>query len=84
MGVSLFTSRIVLRELGVSDYGIYSLVGGVVAMFGFFNAAMSSATQRYLAFDIGRGDDERLQKTFSATLTIHFGIALLVAVLVEA
>lgn len=84
MGVSLFTSRIVLRELGVSDYGIYSLVGGVVAMFGFFNAAMSSATQRYLAFDIGRGDNARLQKTFSATLTIHFGIALLVLVLADA
>lgn len=83
MGVSLFTSRIVLRELGVSDYGIYSLVGGVVAMFGFFNAAMSSATQRYLAFDIGRGDYKRLQKTFSATLTIHFGIALLVFILAE-
>lgn len=83
MGVSLFTSRIVLRELGVSDYGIYSLVGGIVALFGFFNAAMSSATQRYLSFDIGKGDQKKLRKTFSATLTIHVGIALLVLILAE-
>lgn len=83
MGVSLFTSRIVLRELGVSDYGIYSLVGGIVAMFGFFNSAMSSATQRYLSFDIGKGDQDKLRKTFSATLTIHAGIALLVLILAE-
>jgi|SRR5690554_4134955 len=83
MGVSLFTSRIVLQELGISDYGIYSLVGGIVALFGFFNAAMSSATQRYLSFDIGKGDQEKLRKTFSASLTIHAGIALLVLILAE-
>lgn len=83
MGVSLYTSRVVLQELGVSDYGIYGLVGGIVAMFGFFNAAMSSATQRYLTFDIGKSDHDKLNKTFSATLTIHIGIALLVLVLAE-
>lgn len=83
MGVSLFTSRIVLRELGVSDYGVYSLVGGIVAMFGFFNAAMSSATQRYLSFDIGKGDWDRLQKTFNATLNIHIGIAVFIFILAE-
>lgn len=83
MAVSLFTSRIVLRELGVSDYGVYSLVGGIVAMFGFFNSAMSSATQRYLSFDIGKANPQKLQKTFSATLTIHTGIAVLVLILAE-
>lgn len=83
MGVSLFTSRIVLQQLGVSDYGVYYLVGGVVSLFGFFNTAMSTATQRYLAYDIGKGDNVQLQKTFSATLTIHFGIALLILLLAE-
>lgn len=83
MGVTLYTSRVVLQQLGVSDYGIYSLVGGIVAMLGFFNAAMSSATQRYLSFDIGRGDEIGLHKTFSATLTIHFLIAILALILAE-
>ena len=48
MAVSLFTSRVVLNTLGVEDYGIYNVVGGVVAMFGFINGSMSSATQRYI------------------------------------
>lgn len=83
MGVSLYTSRIVLRELGVSDYGIYGLVGSVVILISFFNGAMASATQRYLAFDIGNGTKEQLTKTFSATLTIHFGIACLLIIIAE-
>lgn len=83
MGVTLYTSRIVLDQLGVSDYGLYSLVGGVVSMFAFFNSAMSSATQRYLAFDLGQEDEIKLQKTFGATLTIHIGIAILILILAE-
>jgi len=78
MGVTLYTSRIVLNTLGIDDYGIYSIVGGVVALFGFFNAAMSSATQRYLSFDIGQQDYKKLQKTFNTTFVIHIGIALLI------
>ena len=83
VGVTLYTSRIVLEQLGVSDYGIYSLVGGIVAMLAFFRGAMANATRRYLSFDIGKGDFERLKKTFSATLTIHIGIALIVLILAE-
>jgi len=83
MGVSLYTSRVVLDVLGVEDYGIYSLVGGIVLLFAFFNSAMSSATQRFLAYDIGRKDDERLRNTFNATLFIHVGIAILILILAE-
>lgn len=83
MGVTLYMSRIVLEQLGVSDYGIYSLVGGVVALFGFLNSSMSSATQRYLSFDLGKKDEQRLQKTFSVTLTIHIVIALLILLVAE-
>lgn len=83
VGVTLYTSRIVLEQLGASDYGIYSLVGGIVAMLAFFRGAMANATRRYLAFDIGRGDFEQLKRTFSATLTIHVGIAIIVLVLAE-
>lgn len=83
MGVSLYTSRIVLKVLGISDFGIYSLVAGIVSMFGFFNAAMSSATQRYLSFDIGKGDITQLKRTFSAVTTIHIGISVLVLIIAE-
>jgi O-antigen/teichoic acid export membrane protein len=83
MGVTLYTSRIVLAALGISDYGIYNIVGGLVAMFGFINGAMASATQRYLSFDIGAGDLDRLKKTFSVSLSIHIIIALIVILLGE-
>jgi len=53
MLVSLYTSRVILNTLGVEDYGIYNVVGGVVTMFAFFNSAMSSATQRFLSYEIG-------------------------------
>ncbi|WP_271393654.1 MATE family efflux transporter [Aequorivita sinensis] len=83
MGVGLYTSRLVLDALGVVDYGIYGVVGGIVTMFAFLNSAMASATQRYLSFDIGRNDIERLQKTFNATLNIHFLVALIILILAE-
>lgn len=83
MGVGLYTSRLVLQALGVEDYGIYGLVGGIVSMFSFLNSAMSAATQRYLSFDIGKGDCERLKKTFNATLNIHIIIAAIILVLAE-
>ena len=83
MGVQLYTSRVVLNVLGIDDYGIYSVVGGVVALFSFFNAAMSSATQRFLAIDIGKNDCQKLNKTFNTTLIIHICIAVLVLIIAE-
>ncbi|KAF2334231.1 lipopolysaccharide biosynthesis protein [Flavobacterium ginsenosidimutans] len=83
MSVSLYTSRVVLNTLGVSDYGTYNLVGGVVTLFSFFNAAMSSATQRFLSFEIGQNNFIRLKQVFNATLNIHIGIGLLILILAE-
>ncbi len=83
MGVGLYTSRLVLQALGVIDYGIYGLVGGIVTSFAFLNSAMVSSTLRYLSSDIGRKDSIQLQKTFNATLNIHIAIALIVIVLSE-
>ncbi|MBO3100185.1 lipopolysaccharide biosynthesis protein [Gelidibacter sp. DF109] len=83
MGVGLYTSRLVLDALGVVDYGIYNLVGGIVTMFAFLNSAMASSGQRYLSFDIGKNDLDRLQKTFNATLNIHFLIALIILIMAE-
>ena len=83
MIVSLYTSRVILNTLGVEDYGIYNVVGGVISMFAFFNSAMSSATQRFLSFEIGKGDFTQLRKTFNATQIIHIGIAVVIFILAE-
>ena len=83
MGISLYTSRVVLNTLGVEDYGIYNVVGGIVAMFGFINGSMSSATQRYITFALGKGDKNRLQTVFSTTLQIHTLIAGIIVLLGE-
>jgi len=83
MGVSLYTSRVVLETLGIENYGIYSIVGGVIVMFGFLNSSMSGATSRFLTFELGRNDYEKLKKIFSAALTIHFIIAIAILILGE-
>lgn len=83
MAVGLFTSRVILASLGVVDYGINNVVGGVVALFGFLNAAMTTSTQRYLTFELGRGDTERLKLTFMTSVYIHVIIAAVVVMLAE-
>lgn len=83
MLVSLFTSRVVLQTLGVQDFGIYNVVGGVVVLFSFLNAAMSSATQRFLNFELGRGNVAQVGRVFSMSMSVHFAIAGAVLLLAE-
>ena len=83
MAVNLYTSRVVLNALGVVDYGVYNVVGGVVSMFGFLNSALAQATQRYIAFGIGRDSIEKQRQTFSMLLNVHMLIATLVVILCE-
>lgn len=83
MAVSLYTSRVVLNTLGIEDFGIYNVVGGVVAMFGFINSAMASSTQRYLTFELGRGNAKQLSNVFSTSVWIHGLIAVFVLLLAE-
>ncbi len=83
MAVSLYTSRVVLATLGVEDFGIYNVVGGIVVMFGFLNGAMSVATQRFLSFEIGRGDILQLNKVFSSAILVHIIIAVAILLLAE-
>ena len=83
MAVSLYTSRVILQNLGITDYGLYSVVGGVATMFIFLNGAMSSVTQRYLSIEIGKGDEEQLRKTFNVSFVIHVIIGILVVLLCE-
>ena len=81
--VSLYTSRVVLEALGVEDYGIYNVVGGVVVLFTFINNAMITSTQRHLNFEIGRSDILQAKKVFSISLNIHILIALAIFILAE-
>lgn len=83
MIVNLFTSRVVLNTLGIEDYGIYNIVGGVVSMFGFINAAMSTSTQRYLTFELGKENFLRLRDVFSTCVNIHVLISVVIVFLAE-
>jgi len=81
--VSLYTVRIVLNTLGVEDYGIYTVIGGVVALFSFLRGSMASATQRFFSFAIGQNNIDKLRKTFSVNLLIYIGIAIFALLLLE-
>lgn len=83
MLVSLYTVRVVLNTLGAEDYGIYNVVAGVVTMFSFLSGAMATASQRYFAFEMGKGNEDGLQKIFSVTMTIYVLLVLIIVLLAE-
>ena len=71
MLVALYTSRVVLQVLGVEDYGIYNVVGGVVTMFSMLSSTLSTATQRFITYALGGNDFNHLKKVFSTSITLH-------------
>lgn len=83
MAISLYTSRVVLKILGVEDFGIYNVVGGIVSMMGVINGAMSVSTTRYLTFELGKGDMVRLKQTFRMCVNIYGLLALILLILSE-
>lgn len=83
MAVTLYTSRVILQTLGVEDFGIYNVVAGFVTMLGFLNGAMSSATQRFLAFELGQSGKKDMRGIFSMSMNIHILIAVLVLLIGE-
>lgn len=83
MAISLYTSRVVLATLGVEDFGIYNVVGGVVVMFGMISGALSSAISRFITFELGCGETEYLKRVFSTSMNIQIGISLIVIFLTE-
>ncbi len=83
LGVSLYTSRVVLNILGVEDFGIYNVVGGVVTMMAFLSGAMSSSTQRFLSFEMGKNDIRQLHNVFKMSMNIHLLLVLIVILLAE-
>ena len=83
MLVTLYTSRVILKTLGEEDFGIYNIVGGIIILFSFLNGAMVVATQRFLSYEIGRGDEKSANKYFSTSLLIHVGLAVLFFLVME-
>lgn len=83
MCISLYTSRVILEALGVSDYGIYNVVGGFVAMFALISSSLTSACTRFLNYEMGRGSASRLRTVFSTSLTVHIILACIIALLCE-
>lgn len=84
MAVSLYTSRVVLNALGVEDFGIYNVVGGVVAMFSMLSGSFSSAITRFITYELGTGNWNNLKRIFSSAVTIQIGLATLIILLAEA
>lgn len=83
MAINLYTSRIVLKILGIEDFGIYNAVGGIVAMFGFLTSAMSISTQRYITYELGKNNLEQLNKIFNTSISIHATISIIILILAE-
>lgn len=83
MLVSLYTSRVILNALGVEDFGIYNVVGGVVAMFSVISGSLSAAISRFITYELGKGDQSKLNKIFSASVTIQLLLSLIIVVLME-
>lgn len=85
MFISLYTTRLILNSLGASDFGIFNIVGGAISMLGFLNAAMASATQRFMSYSEGEGNKEKQKTIFNVSFVLHFvisfivGLALLIA-----
>lgn len=82
-GVTLYTSRIILSTLGVEDFGLYNVVGGIVTMFAFLSGSLGTATSRFITFELGRGNFIRLNNIFNVALIVHIFIAFIIVVLAE-
>lgn len=83
MIISLYSSRVILKELGVENYGIYNIVGGVVVLLSSLSGTLAGATQRYITFAIGKNDNDYLRRIFSTSLRIHFYLALGIMIIAE-
>ena len=83
MGVSLYTSRVVLQTLGVEDFGLYNIVGGVVVLFSVFNSSLAGSTQRFLNYEMGRDDVSSVNKVFQCSIMLHVILCVILIILAE-
>lgn len=83
MGVTLYVSRAVLDKLGVDDFGLYNVVGGVVGILSFINGTLSIGTSRFLTYELGRNDGKRLHLTFNTAFYTHLTLAIILTLILE-
>lgn len=83
MVITLYTSRVILNALGVQDYGIYNVIGGLVAMFSVLSNSLSSAISRFITFELGKGDTANLKVVFSSSVTVQIALCILIVVIAE-
>ena len=83
MAITLYTSRIILKYLGIEDYGIYNVVGGLVSMFSLISGSLSNSVSRFITFELGRGNEQKLRKIFSISVLIHIILSGIIFLAVE-
>lgn len=83
MGIGLYAGRIILDTLGITDYGIYNVVGGIITMASFLHSAIIASTQRFISYELGKGDNQRLRLVFCSSVNIHIAIATIILLLGE-
>ena len=83
MAITLYTSRVILEALGVEDFGIYNVVGGIVVSFSILTNALSGAATRFITFGLGKGDLEKLKDIFSTSVNIQIYLSFIIVILTE-
>ena len=83
MGIHLYVSRVVLNALGVEDFGVYNVVGGIVALFSILSGSLSAATSRFIAFELGKKNGSRLKEIFSVSVTVQLFLSFLILLISE-
>ena len=83
MGVTLYASRVVLDKLGVQDFSLYNVVGGIVGMLSFLNGTLSTGTSRFITYELGTKDENRLLQTYRTSVFAHLLLALIITAILE-
>lgn len=83
LGITFYSSRIILKTLGVTDYGIYNIVAGIITMFGFLTGALGNTASRYITFALGKGDLQKLNLVFNTIFLLHLAMAIIILILSE-
>lgn len=82
-GISLYATRVVLGALGANDFGLFNVIGGLIAFLAFISASMTSATQRFLSYSFGQNDNDKVKEIFSNSILLHFLIGIILVIIIE-